>query len=1066
MKGSAQGLLVIVVVILYFIIQLIPYILITLVIIGVIAIIIYFDKANDIFQRRKTNNHIKFSSTHANSVIAKITNDNEAQNNQLNSLYTAHQKSDIIINKMGYATLKMIKYVEIFYNTKEYTRIGLFEYIIEQLNHAISSMEDDYRQEDIVRAYKIIIYEIEQLKKGASIENIIHEYSKKYSSVTTHETLSIIQKTDICPNLQIAQSEELQKRIDNNVFIPNEIMEDVADDANESSVPYWAHYYVYSATGLSSATLDQKRFYTLFKYNFLKGTYLDLQGNYNYAFILLFDLINDYKEHRELIRVQNELNVLGERYPKTKPYAILALDKAIIDYKWKETIKPIIITPNILTTKIDKSARVKKEHLTQKCEWIKEGHEITIRGYKISRGNFYYGEKFLIPKQILDNYFHEGSPYLYASVINPDLEIIRDNNDTKQFHSYDDMHPALRGQYLKWLAGEIDYTVIPDELISFHLFGLELRLFIDTDTTTIERKSILKEIIKLRDTVFSEYRCNSIQTYHSEIRTIYYSAFNNCIDNAITKFFSDNPLEFISKEDLKTFRIYKTYIISEHFKANNIIDCKSAYDIAKEWYYDVDRQAPNEHESFAYELFSREFKKSYKEGIKANSYPHEERYYINNRHSAGTKFFPESNYLSCNIITNNFYIWEVENAIRNCYDTICHNFYGYNRALRSNNGKQTLEALFLLPKQIDISMYEKVKGLIIFLDKNFIDNKYPVINVADILDLWDFNQSESSLPKRIIDSIQASFDELGYGIAPDYRVHGFRFKKFEKCVLFTKTRKSPIETDFRYKRMLATIKMSIILAQADNEITAIEQEFILQYVKSQIINPTQFKYLLAYFEFSKLTKQIYTGFKQYPLLFTKQSIEELLNFLIKLACIDNEVNGKEIDAIKKIMSYFDADCEGIHSKIHRIFTGEDSAPITIATESGARNYTIPAPNEYIPEFSIDTIKLLQIEKDTVKSKIILSEIFASDEEDKEYTPININQHTKLIEILEILLAQESWSRVEVERLCTQHSMMVGSVLESINDYSYSVVGDAVVEDNGETICITTQYKEQLICQNK
>ena len=29
---------------------------------------------------------------------------------------------------------------------------------------------------------------------------------------------------------------------------------------------------------------------------------------------------------------------------------------------------------------------------------------------------------------------------------------------------------------------------------------------------------------------------------------------------------------------------------------------------------------------------------------------------------------------------------------------------------------------------------------------------------------------------------------MGYGIEPDYRVHGARFKQYDKCVLFTKNR--------------------------------------------------------------------------------------------------------------------------------------------------------------------------------------------------------------------------------------------------------------------------------------
>ena len=51
---------------------------------------------------------------------------------------------------------------------------------------------------------------------------------------------------------------------------------------------------------------------------------------------------------------------------------------------------------------------------------------------------------------------------------------------------------------------------------------------------------------------------------------------------------------------------------------------------------------------------------------------------------------------------------------------------------------------------------------------------------------------------------------------------------------------------------------------------------------------------------------------------------------------------------------------------------------------------------------------------------------------------------------------------EVENICKERGVMLGAVLEQINDFSYEKVGDAVVEDDGENIYITLDYKERLI----
>jgi hypothetical protein len=86
------------------------------------------------------------------------------------------------------------------------------------------------------------------------------------------------------------------------------------------TVPTWKHQYVYSYSEINGATKEQQQFYIIFKNAFLSSKYLDLEGNTNYAFILLFDLLNDYDKHLSLSTLENQLKTLGTFYPKTKSY--------------------------------------------------------------------------------------------------------------------------------------------------------------------------------------------------------------------------------------------------------------------------------------------------------------------------------------------------------------------------------------------------------------------------------------------------------------------------------------------------------------------------------------------------------------------------------------------------------------------------------------------------------------------------------------------------------------------------------------------------------------------------
>lgn len=90
----------------------------------------------------------------------------------------------------------------------------------------------------------------------------------------------------------------------------------------QEKVPFWKHQYVFAYSEINGATKEQKQFYEHFKQEFIKGKYIDLQGNLNYAFILLFDFLQEYDNHLSLNVLENQINNLGAYYPKTKSYGI------------------------------------------------------------------------------------------------------------------------------------------------------------------------------------------------------------------------------------------------------------------------------------------------------------------------------------------------------------------------------------------------------------------------------------------------------------------------------------------------------------------------------------------------------------------------------------------------------------------------------------------------------------------------------------------------------------------------------------------------------------------------
>lgn len=87
------------------------------------------------------------------------------------------------------------------------------------------------------------------------------------------------------------------------------------------NVPYWEKTYIYSFPS-SFPSKEISSFYEFFKYEFLNGNYIDLKENNNYAFCLMFDILENNKE-----TIKEYLTIIAEKYPITEPYVKSELGK-------------------------------------------------------------------------------------------------------------------------------------------------------------------------------------------------------------------------------------------------------------------------------------------------------------------------------------------------------------------------------------------------------------------------------------------------------------------------------------------------------------------------------------------------------------------------------------------------------------------------------------------------------------------------------------------------------------------------------------------------------------------
>lgn len=124
--------------------------------------------------------------------------------------------------------------------------------------------------------------------------------------------------------------------IDNDTRTQNSKLMSLDKPLNRNEPVYWSGGYVYSINDLNKVDKAQQDFYQKFKKEFLIKNYLDLGNNRGYAFLLLFDLIQEFEHNRNYFRLLYNLEVLSEKYPFTKSYVsnelskLKARDKSII----------------------------------------------------------------------------------------------------------------------------------------------------------------------------------------------------------------------------------------------------------------------------------------------------------------------------------------------------------------------------------------------------------------------------------------------------------------------------------------------------------------------------------------------------------------------------------------------------------------------------------------------------------------------------------------------------------------------------------------------------------------
>lgn len=155
--------------------------------------------------------------------------------------------------------------------------------------------------------------------------------SKTSKSFLTSTIVDRVNSSEIQIEFFTQKTSTINKSLDETIIDVNTESLDLDVEKNEMKsnsrveVPDWSHSYVYSYDEIRYASKQQKEFYFHLRENLINGKLIDIKGNTNYAFILYFDLLNEYENHQDIELLEKQFKLLGECCPKTKSYTVISL---------------------------------------------------------------------------------------------------------------------------------------------------------------------------------------------------------------------------------------------------------------------------------------------------------------------------------------------------------------------------------------------------------------------------------------------------------------------------------------------------------------------------------------------------------------------------------------------------------------------------------------------------------------------------------------------------------------------------------------------------------------------
>jgi tellurite resistance protein len=694
----------------------------------------------------------------------------------------------------------------------------------------------------------------------------------------------------------------------------------------------------------------------------------------------------------------------------------------------------------------------KPKALSSNARWVNEDECITLSGFTLKGGMFYFAEK------------SDRTSAQEPSLIDGSLPVAESRVDIAEklmgyWPSYSSISPEARLAYLQWLSEGRKALDVDIGYVFLFFYGLERRAIVDAatdDAARAELPAIVAEVKRLRvlygdNSSFRNYASNLLNHLQA-------------LDVDAQMYLKAPPIVEPNVLELPmTLRIALGQMAAEKHPLN--ADWALAWSLAEP---NISRRTAVSRcaDQFA-QLFKAEYSKRYPNGIVLSQ--NKTQLKIAYRSASSRLHVPGENLAGLPDVAATS---ATRNKLQIIVDECAAVLDPYSRYVgRNPDGAFDLEGILQLPAALwPADAQAQISDL-----QTSVGDGQLAMTFGELAGRF---KSAGNLSKSKIVALARALESLNIGLEPDVLSGSRTPKNTDTIVLFAaEADDGSLRTTPEYDAAVVTLDLASAVAAADGETSSLEMSLVGSHIDSwDHLCVAHRKRLKAHLRMQIQQPPTLASLKKKLGPLTKSAKRTIAAFLAHLAQADGEVSPQEVRLLERVYKTLELDPQLLYGDLHGaavqgLSTSQKASASRFGHASSEHSGTTPFDGGS-GEFNLDLNKIAQLQRETAEVSALLAEVFSG--ESVEPPPVKETVQEDPAEsattlcgldsdhsaFLRMIVSRNEWSRQELEDVANDMELMLDGALEQINDMAFERF-DMPVTEGDDPIEINPEILEEL-----